>query len=45
MLHSILYLWMDILHQKKYDYLPELVMQYTKELELINTSIDKYLNQ
>ncbi|HIC12640.1 MAG TPA: response regulator, partial [Sulfurimonas sp.] len=44
-LHLIVTDMLKKLSLKKYDYLPELVMQYTKELKLINTSIDKYLNQ
>ncbi|WP_428739108.1 response regulator [Sulfurimonas sp.] len=36
----------DILQKlllKKYDFIPELVQQYTKELKVVNSSIDKYL--
>ncbi|MDF1883661.1 response regulator [Sulfurimonas sp. SAG-AH-194-C21] len=44
-LHLIVTDMLKKLSLKKYDYLPELVIQYTKELELINVSIDKYLNE
>jgi len=30
---------------KKYDYLPELITQFTKELGLVNNSINKYLHE
>ena len=43
-LYSIL---TDILQKllfKKYDFIPELVQKYTKELEIVNNSINKYLD-
>lgn len=44
-LHIIVTDILKKLSLKKYNYLPELIIQYAKELELINKSIDKYLNQ
>ena len=43
-LHLIVTNILKNLSLKKYDYIPELVEQYTIELKLINKSIDKYLN-
>jgi CheY-like chemotaxis protein len=43
-LHLIVTDILKKLSLKKYDYIPELVKQYTIELKLINNSIDKYLN-
>jgi len=43
-LHLIVTEMLKKLSLKKYDYIPELVQQYTIELKLINTSIDKYLD-
>lgn len=44
-LHLIVTDMLKKLSLKKYDYLSELITQYTKELALINNSIDKYLNK
>ncbi|MDF1877150.1 response regulator [Sulfurimonas sp. SAG-AH-194-L11] len=44
-LHLIVTDMLQKLSLKKYDYLPELVIQYTKELDLIHLSIDKYLKK
>ncbi|MDQ7067953.1 MAG: response regulator [Sulfurimonas sp.] len=44
-LHNIVTDMLQKLSLKKYDYLPELIIQYTKELKLINNSINKYLEQ
>ena len=43
-LHLIVTEMLKKLSLKKHDYIPELVQQYTIELKLINSSIDKYLN-
>lgn len=43
-LHSIVTDMLNKLSLKKHDYIPELVKQYTIELNLINSSIKKYLD-
>lgn len=43
-LHLIVTDMLKKLSLKKYDYIPELIKQYSKELTLINNSINKYLN-